>query len=126
MVFVVTSIVGAAVTGGSEFETLLGDQPSTSSLVDAMGIALGALYFTVAVSGWGTTLGKRLFGLYVIRMDGSRVGSARALARYLLYLLSAVIFFVGFIMAGPRRDKRALHDLVCDTRVVKRTRAAIP
>jgi uncharacterized RDD family membrane protein YckC len=32
-------------------------------------------------------------------------------------VLSSVILGVGYLMAGLRRDKRALHDLIAGTRV---------
>jgi uncharacterized RDD family membrane protein YckC len=31
--------------------------------------------------------------------------------------LSAVLFGIGYLMAGLRSDKRALHDLIAGTRV---------
>jgi len=35
-------------------------------------------------------------------------------------MLSAIILFIGFIMAGFDREKRGLHDILVDTRVIKR------
>ena len=32
--------------------------------------------------------------------------------------LSGVILSIGFIMAGIDKEKRALHDMLCDTRVI--------
>ena len=96
---------------------LAGRPPGMLTLVT---LILQLVYFTVAISGWSTTIGKYLMGLYVVRPDGSRVGPGRALARYFAYLLSALLLFVGFIMVGLRQDKRGLHDLICDTVVVRR------
>ena len=81
---------------------------------------LGAVYFTALVAVWRATLGKRILGMQVVRMDSSRVGPVRAFLRYGLYYLSAFAFLIGFIMIALREDKRGLHDLICDTRVVKR------
>ena len=83
-------------------------------------LILQLVYFTVAISGWSTTIGKYLMGLYVVRPDGSKIGPGRALARYFAYMLSALLLFIGFIMIGLRQDKRGLHDLICDTVVVRR------
>jgi uncharacterized RDD family membrane protein YckC len=58
--------------------------------------------------------------LYVVRTDGSRVGIGRALARYLAYVPSAIILGGGFLMIAWRQDKRGLHDLICDTVVIRR------
>ena len=78
------------------------------------------LYYTLVVGIWGTTLGKRALGLYVIRMDDSKVGIGRAFARYMSYFISVLTIGIGFLMIAFRRDKRGLHDLICDTQVVKR------
>ena len=89
------------------------------AIVDPLGLSLGTLtedidlvdllvdpsYFTIGVSVWSTTIGKRVLGLYVMRADGSRVGPVRALARYLAYFLSVLLLCIGFIMVGVRRDK---------------------
>jgi uncharacterized RDD family membrane protein YckC len=82
--------------------------------------ALGIVYYTLTVSIWSTTAGKRPFGLFVVRTDGSEVGAGRAFARYLAYFLSFITLGIGFIMIGLRQDKRGLHDLICDTVVIKR------
>ena len=91
-----------------------------AAAVGEVSLLLDALYFTVAVAVWRTTIGKHLFRLYVVRADGSRVGFGRAFARWLAYIPSGLILFIGFIMIGLREDKRGLHDLICDTRVIRR------
>ncbi|MDA1347455.1 MAG: RDD family protein [Chloroflexi bacterium] len=48
------------------------------------------------------------------------MGFGRAVARYFASLLSAALLLIGFIMIGLRRDKRGLHDLICDTVVLRR------
>ena len=88
--------------------------------VDSLGMIVDALYYIVGVSVWSTTIGKKALGLYVLRPDGSRVGPGRALARYLAYFVSAILLFAGYLMIAFRKDKRGLHDLICDTVVVKR------
>jgi uncharacterized RDD family membrane protein YckC len=32
--------------------------------------------------------------------------------------VSALLFYIGFMMAGWTNQKRALHDMICDTRVI--------
>jgi uncharacterized RDD family membrane protein YckC len=73
--------------------------------------------------GGGQTLGKRAVGIRVELADGRPIGLGRALARELLVkaLLFGVIPFVGFIdVLWPLwdGDNRALHDIVCGSRVV--------
>ena len=55
--------------------------------------------------------------------DGARLTVGPALLRYLAYYLSAATLGVGFLAAGLRRDKRALHDLIAGSRV-ERLRAS--
>ena len=87
--------------------------------VDLLILVLYGLYYTIGVSVWATTIGKRLLGLYVFRPDGAKVGPGRAAARYCAGILSALIFGVGYLMIGLRLDKRGLHDLICDTVVTR-------
>ena len=88
--------------------------------VDLLLLVLGGLYDTVGVSVWATTIGKRLLGVYVLRPDGAKVGPGRAAARYFASILSLLLVGVGYLMIGLRRDKRGLHDLICDTVAVRR------
>ena len=81
---------------------------------------VSALYYTIGVSVWSTTVGKKILGLYVLRPDGSRVGPGRALARWFAGGLSALLLLLGYLIIAFREDKRGLHDLICDTVVVKR------
>ena len=81
-------------------------------------IVLSLAYFGVTVGVWGTSLGKRIFKLRVVRTDGSRVGILRALSRSLAYIVSAIPLGAGFFVVGIRSDNRALHDLICDTKVI--------
>ncbi len=69
-------------------------------------------------SRWQATPGKRLCGIYVIRTDGRKIGPGLALGRYLAMLLSAMILYVGLIMVAFTNQKKGLHDIMCDTRVI--------
>jgi uncharacterized RDD family membrane protein YckC len=73
------------------------------------------MYF---VSTRGATPGKLVLGLKIIRSDGGPISAGLALGRYLCYFLDEIILFIGFIMAGFDPEKRALHDRICDTRVI--------
>lgn len=114
-------LIDAVLLGiATSFLHLIAGEPTEVSFEGMLDLILNLLYFTVAISVWSATIGKHLLGLCVLRPDGSRVGPGRALARYFAHLLSALLLFVGFIMIGLRQDKRGLHDLICDTVVVRR------
>ena len=74
--------------------------------------------------GWfyhnrGATPGKTLMHLRVSYADtGTHLTYWRAFWRETVgKTLSACILFIGFLMAGFRRDRRALHDLLFNTQV---------
>ena len=84
------------------------------------------LYDTAFIALRGATPGKQLFGLYVVRADGSRIGWGRALARHLLTALTLNFTLgLGFLVVALHPDKRGLHDLICDTVVVRRDRREV-
>jgi uncharacterized RDD family membrane protein YckC len=87
-----------------------------SSLI---GMAIGCTYEAWFVGKMAATPGKMALGLKVVRPDGSAVSYARGAARYFAKILSAIILMIGYIMAGFDAQKRALHDMICDTRVVR-------
>jgi uncharacterized RDD family membrane protein YckC len=48
------------------------------------------------------------------------VGYLRALCRCLSQTLSQIILYIGYLMAAiDREEHKALHDLICDTRVIR-------
>ncbi len=65
------------------------------------------------------TPGKRLLGLRVVRADGSRLGLARSFGRFWSEQVTGLTFFAGYVMAAFDDEKRALHDYMCGTRVVR-------
>ena len=83
----------------------------------AFGGALGALYPVLFHWQWGQTLGKMAVEIRVVTMDGGPLSLGCAVLRQLGSWVSAAIFGIGYVMAGVRADKRALHDLIAGTRV---------
>ena len=61
---------------------------------------------------------KMALKLKVLRADGSPVGYGIATGRYFSYLISFMPIGIGFLMAAFDEEKRALHDRICDTRVI--------
>jgi len=78
---------------------------------------IGAGYSIVFHWLWGQTLGKMALQIRVVSMDGGPLSFGQSVGRYFATFLSALILGIGFIMAGVRPDKRALHDLLAGTRV---------
>lgn len=64
-----------------------------------------------------STLGKMLFHLRVTDLAGNRIGFGQATGRHFAKYLSAMILFVGYLMAAFTERHQALHDLVAGTLV---------
>lgn len=87
---------------------------------------LGWLYWAgLESSGWQGTVGKRAAGLMVTDMSGQRITFGRASGRYFGKILSAMLFYVGFLMAAFTAKKQALHDMLSGTLVVLRPEGAV-
>ena len=82
-------------------------------------LLLNAIYAIVFVGRFGATPGKMALRLKIVRPDGSRVSYGRALGRWLAEMLSAILLLIGYLIAAFDDEKRALHDRICDTRVIR-------
>jgi uncharacterized RDD family membrane protein YckC len=89
-------------------------------------IAVACGYETFFLGKMGATPGKMVLGLKVVRPDGSPVGYGRAAGRYFATILSTIIFGIGYIIAGFDYRNRALHDMICDTRVISVEAETLP
>jgi uncharacterized RDD family membrane protein YckC len=113
-VFIITLVIGRGVGAGG------GTDQSAQLAGSLIGIALAWIYFAAQESSEaGATLGKRALGLRVIRSDGTRLTFGRATGRFFAKFLSAVILLIGYIMAAFTERKRALHDMIADTVVIR-------
>ena len=84
---------------------------------------LSGIYATAMVSMLGGTLGVLLLRMRVLRPDGTLLSPGRALARFVVLTISGYIILpiiISAFMVAFRRDRRGIHDLVCDTVVVIR------
>ena len=80
-------------------------------------LVFAGAYTTVLHCLAGQTIGKMIVGVRVVAGDDGPPPFGAALLRFGAYFVSAAPFMLGFVMAGLRRDKRALHDLIAGTRV---------
>lgn len=82
-------------------------------------IAISGTYESFFIYKYGATPGKMALSLRVVRPNGAPIDLGRAIGRYFAKMLSQIILYIGYIMAGFDAEKKALHDMICDTRVVK-------
>ena len=95
-------------------------------LLALAGIVVVIVINCVLLHRYGQTIAKRWLSIKVVRSDGSRCPLGRIfLLRWLPVTAIGAIPYAGFIMrlVDPlmifREDRRCLHDLIADTKVVK-------
>ena len=77
-------------------------------------------YFVLMTAAGGQTLGKMAAGIRVVPMDSSdRISLGHSVMRAAGYLVSVLPAGLGLVPALAHADRRALHDRLADTRVVK-------
>jgi uncharacterized RDD family membrane protein YckC len=97
-----------------------GDVESAATLRPLVGfftLVFAGAYTTVLHSFAGQTIGKMIVGIRVVAGEEGPPPFGAALLRFGAYFASVATFTLGFVMAGLRHDKRALHDLIAGTRV---------
>jgi len=99
-------------------------QASSSPIAAQIPLMLMQLLFAAAYTCWflvkfGATPGKMACGLKVITAEGGPITFGRALGRHFAEFLSGMILAIGYIMAAFDKEKRSLHDRICNTRVVR-------
>ena len=87
---------------------------------------VGACYEILMLKYRSATLGKMACALKVVRSDGRTLGWGVSFGRFFMWnvvtsgipYLNSILVLISGIMVGVDDQKRALHDRVCDTRVV--------
>lgn len=92
----------------------------TQAILIVLQMAFAASYATWFVGRHGATLGKMATGLKVVAPDGGAVGYGKACGRYFAEILSSLVLGIGYLMVAFDAEKRALHDRICNTRVVRK------
>ncbi len=101
--------------------TLLTVNNLESSIWLIYGLHLSASlgYFTLLIGNGGMTLGKRIMGIKVIRVDGSPMSFGRAFIRAVGYLISALFLYVGFLIMLLDSNSQTFHDKISGAYVVE-------
>lgn len=78
------------------------------------------MYFILATYCTGTTIGKRLMNLRVVPADREeKLSFIDVLYRETVgRFLCNISICIGYILVGIDKEKRGIHDMLCDTRVV--------
>ena len=126
------SIVGGVIGGiaGAAGSTSPGEPPSTAGVAALSGVLFFVyalafvatwLYFALLESSsYQATVGKMAMGVVVTDLGGQRISFGRATGRFFGKIVSALICYIGFIIAGFTQRKQALHDMMAGTLVVRK------
>ncbi len=89
-----------------------------------LGIIISVAYWSIMeASKLQATVGKLALGLIVTDAQGNRLNVGQAIIRNLCKIISSMILFIGYIMAGFTDKKQGLHDMIANTLVVKKASA---
>jgi len=90
-----------------------------SVVVDLIAFVITVGYF-VYFWGKGQTIGMRVFHLRVAdAVTGQPIGYGRAALRYLGYIISAIVCYIGLIWAAFDGRKQGWHDKIANTVVLQ-------
>ncbi|MBV8194199.1 MAG: RDD family protein [Candidatus Dormibacteraeota bacterium] len=85
------------------------------------GLLVPGAYFTFLWSHGGQSLGQKLCGLHVVDAGtGGGISTGRALGRFIGFLVSAYVVYIGLIWAAFDARKQGWHDKMASTFVVRR------
>jgi uncharacterized RDD family membrane protein YckC len=90
-----------------------------------MNILFNMIYFTYFHGTIGQTPGKKLFGLKVIQKTGEPMTLGVAFLRWVGYVISGLIFNLGFIWVAFDSKKRGWHDMIAATYVIRINRGPV-
>jgi len=103
---------------GGLLDAVLGGSMLAATGLGLFGV-LCAAYAILFHAGAGQTLGKRLVGVRVIDGYGQALGLGRSTLRLVAFIPSLGLAGLGVLWIGFDRERRALHDRLADTHVVR-------
>ena len=112
-------VLTIAVVGG--LTSSMGEETAAavSIIISLSYYPVWALYSIFFIGKYGQTPGKMALKIKVVTPDGEKVSYGRAAGRWGAEILSALTCSIGYIIAAFDEEKRALHDHLAKTRVVK-------
>jgi uncharacterized RDD family membrane protein YckC len=118
-IFIVSGFIAAEWGSGGAGTSLLKQARVIVPLTLPLAVVLAVVYFSFFHAAWGQTIGKMIFRLRVVRTGGEPLTFPLALLRTLAYIVSALPVFLGFFWTGFTAGKRAWHDWLAGTIVIR-------
>ena len=96
---------------------ILGDEGGASS--QGLQTLILALYTIILWVRWGRTVGGRIVGLRLVRVDGQPITYGTAVVRYLMLIVSIVALLLGVIWVAFDKRKQGWMDKAAGTFVIR-------
>lgn len=80
---------------------------------------LASTYLIFINAYCGTSIGKLLLKIKIIKEDGDEIGVVDSFVRWIGYFISVLPMFYGFISAKFDKENQTWHDKLAGTKVVK-------
>ena len=81
-------------------------------------VSLGYFGYFWSSAGGGQTIGMRLFGLRVVRDDGTPLSIVGAIVRWFGLVISILALGIGVFWVAFTKEKKGWHDLIASTSVL--------
>lgn len=88
------------------------------SIVDIVLYLIKVSYFIICVYCTQTTIGKYAMKLKVVSKDGEKLSLFSIIYRETIGRFLSSLFYIGYLIVIIDREKTALHDIICDSRVI--------
>jgi uncharacterized RDD family membrane protein YckC len=100
---------------------MFGSMMAVAGATALLTTVIAILYWSLMESSkFQATVGKLALGLKVTDMEGKNLDLTKSLIRNVCKIISGMIIFIGYIMAGFTEKKQGLHDIIAGTLVVKK------
>ena len=81
---------------------------------------ISGLYIVIFWASFGgATIGKKVFGIKIVKVDDQPINYPRSILRWLCYLISSLPLFLGFFWMLWDPKKQTWHDKIAGTKVVR-------
>jgi uncharacterized RDD family membrane protein YckC len=131
-IIIVPILVSMGIGVAAEVQSLDSEDPYTAlpligTIMAMAGISalistiIWIIYYSLMESSkYQASVGKLALGLIVTDLNGNKLDFSKALVRNICKIISSMILFIGYIMAGLTEKKQGLHDLIAGTLVLNK------
>ena len=102
------------------FGRFIGESGETAGMIASIVFFIAWITLVLVLYSRGTTIGKKILGMRVIKENGSKAGLGTMLVREIIgKFISAAVIMLGFLWILFDKDKQGWHDKLVSTFVVE-------